>query len=398
MANHSYRAASTGVLTRFSVRSVVILAILPVLFASGCAKKGLQAIEHKPLPLPAITTSTISASRLLDIQLGGGRKHDPLNLRMVPLNSGYVSMSRSGVIEAVDGQGKSLWKHKAGMALTGGVAASDALVAAGSDQGKVQVWSAQTGEPLWSAAVSGSVITSPLIAGDRLIVLANDGSVTGFDSASGKPIWHFSLPVSKLNIRGQAAPILLNPETVLLASDGGSVYALDRASGLPRWERRVALGDGRNDRERLTDIDSAPAVLGDQVYSTSYQGQVTALDTAAQRMNWTVEASSLQSPAVTPTMVVVSTTEGTVLALSREDGKELWRQESLGWRGLSNPVFVGNHFWVGDQQGYVHALDPATGAIQGRVQAKGAITQLAAQQNRLIVNADNGHYSVWQVS
>ncbi len=65
----------------------------------------------------------------------------------------------------------------------------------------------------------------------------------------------------------------------------------------------------------------------------------------------------------------VSTSDGDVVALKRRTGVEVWRQKGLGHRRLSGPVVAGDEIVVADFQGYVHWLDKATGAINGRIRA-----------------------------
>ena len=59
---------------------------------------------------------------------------------------------------------------------------------------------------------------------------------------------------------------------------------------------------------------------------------------------------------------------------------------------------IGNYIAVGDLDGVVHLLDPATGDIVSRVQTKGALHSLQAQGSRLLTQSDSGQVAIWQLA
>src|SRR5690606_10502926 len=65
--------------------------------------------------------------------------------------------------------------------------------------------------------------------------------------------------------------------------------------------------------------------------------------------------------------VYVSTAEGAVVKIGRDNGIELWRQDALSRRRLSAPAVLGPLVAVADMQGYVHFLDRSSGALAARV-------------------------------
>jgi outer membrane protein assembly factor BamB len=67
----------------------------------------------------------------------------------------------------------------------------------------------------------------------------------------------------------------------------------------------------------------------------------------------------------------VSASDGSLVALKRRTGIEVWRNETLKRRSLSAPVVVGDHVAVADLEGYVHFFDRATGAIAARAKTSG---------------------------
>jgi Ca-activated chloride channel family protein len=65
-----------------------------------------------------------------------------------------------------------------------------------------------TGKHIWEAAISGDVISAPVIDGDRVYVTCFDGTSYAFDFAGGKQIW-------KKQNAGTSAPVIANGQVVM---------------------------------------------------------------------------------------------------------------------------------------------------------------------------------------
>ncbi len=94
----------------------------------------------------------------------------------------------------------------------------------------------------------------------------------------------------------------------------------------------------------------------------------------------------------------VSTDQGAVVAVSRRDGTELWRQDALRLRRLSGPAVDGDAVVVGDFEGYLHFLDRASGEMLARTRAGGdSISNSPLVVNgTVIVQDDGGRVSAFQ--
>jgi outer membrane protein assembly factor BamB len=60
-----------------------------------------------------------------------------------------------------------------------------------------------------------------------------------------------------------------------------------------------------------------------------------------------------------------------VHALDKITGASVWKQDKLAARFPSGPARVGGYLGVVDGEGYLHLLDPRTGALVGRVATDG---------------------------
>src|SRR5690606_11362458 len=290
-----------------------------------------------------------------------------------------------------------VWQKKVTKAgLSAGVEAAQGLVVAGNSKGQLFALDQQTGEQRWAAQLSGAILAHSLIHADRVITVTNDGTVFAHEVNSGNQVWTYKLPQVQFSLRGQAAPVALDPRHVLIASANGYVYALDALTGVPKMQRRVAVSDGRSDIQRLNDIDGEPVVAGQFLVTTSYQGQVTVLDLASQQIIWSQDASSIQRPEVVGNGVFVAQTDGKIVAYEITSGQKLWENDQLLHRQLSNPVMLGGDLVVGDLDGVLHLINPSNGQLIGRSKTSGEVRTLRVLDNQLYVSTRKGAYSVWQ--
>ncbi|KGT46964.1 outer membrane protein assembly factor BamB [Acinetobacter sp. HR7] len=362
---------------------------------AGCAGKSIKVEEAKPNPLPKLAQAKTLVP-VFSSSVSSTDEADPLRLRLDADNGVVFAVNPNGEVTAYQGK-QRLWQKKVTKAgLSAGVEAAQGLVIVGNTKGQLFALDQQTGEQRWAAQLSGAVIAPSLIHADRVISIANDGTVFAHEAVSGKEVWTYKLPNVQFSLRGQAAPVALDPRHVLIASANGYIYAIDAVTGVPKMQRRVAVSDGRSDIQRLNDIDGEPVVAGQFVVTTSYQGQVTVLDLASQQIIWSEDASSIQRPEVVGNGVFVAQTDGKITAYEITSGQKLWENDQLLHRKLSNPVMLGGDLVVGDLDGVLHLINPATGQIIGRSKTSGEVRTLRVIDNQLYVSTRKGAYSIWQ--
>ncbi|MFP3561541.1 PQQ-binding-like beta-propeller repeat protein, partial [Paraburkholderia sp. SIMBA_049] len=84
------------------------------------------------------------------------------------------------------------------------------------------------------------------------VLSANDGFLHGLSLQTGQSVWQFATQVPAISVRGSAAPTLLDNETALLATADGRLHAITVDNGLPLWSRRVGVGAGSSEVERMS--------------------------------------------------------------------------------------------------------------------------------------------------
>ena len=363
---------------------------------SGCSFLNKSKVEEvKPNPLPRLTQST-------DLALVGSYKvsatdaADPLRLRIKSDQGNLFILDPKGTVSAYQGQQRLWEKQVSKTGLSSGVEAAEGVVIVGNKKGQLFALDEATGAEKWTAQLSGALISSALIHAGRVVVVANDGTVFGYELESGQQVWTYKLPNEQLSLRGQASPVPVDPRTVVIASSNAYIYAIDAITGTLRMQRPVAVSDGRSDIQRLIDIDGDPVAAGQFLVTASYQGQVTVTDMASQRVVWSEDSSSLTRPEVAGRQVFVAQADGKIVSYDLLNGTKLWENDQLLNRKLSNPVVLGDHLVVGDLDGVLHLIDPTSGTLVGRSKSTGEVRWLRVLDNQLYAVTRTGALSIWQ--
>lgn len=385
---------------RSTAMHVAVIAIMATAVI-GC-NRGIKPVVNDPVKLVQIAQPISVLQPVFSTDVGNKNvsKKDPLDLQVGYGNTQIVTASRGGDLVGFDKAGQRLWSVDVGDQITGGVAIDELSQTAiiSTRGGLVMAFDSATGAERWQQQLSGSVLTPALISNNRVILSANDGFLHGLSLQNGQSVWQFATQVPAISIRGSAAPTLLDAKTALLATADGRLHAITVDNGLPLWSRRVGVGTGSSEVERMSDVDGMPIVDNNQLFAISYSGQLLGIDLASRQVMFVNELASLKALAVNNQQVVATSLDGKVVAYNRSNGQVLWESEELAYRHLTNPVMIGNYIAVGDFDGVVHLFDPATGKIVSRVQTKGVLTNLQVQGSRLMTQSTSGQVAIWQLA
>ena len=383
-----------------TVMHVAVLAVMSTAVI-GC-NRGIKPVVNDPVKLVQIAQPISVLQPVFSTDVGNKKssKKDPLDLQVGYTNEQIVTASRGGELTGFNNTGERLWSVDVDEQITGGVAldalSQTAIISTRS--GKVMAFDSATGEKRWQQQLSGSVLTPALITNNRVVLSANNGFLHGLSLQTGQSVWQFATQVPAISVRGSAAPTLLDSKTALLATADGRLHAVTADNGLPQWSRRVGVGAGSSEVERMSDVDGAPIVDKNQMFAISYSGQLLGIDLASRQVMFVNEQASLKALAVNTQQVIATGLDGKVVAYDRNTGAVLWESEELAYRHLTNPVMIGNYIAIGDLDGVVHLFDPASGKIVSRVETKGALSSLQVQGSRLMTQSTSGQVAIWQLA
>ncbi len=352
------------------MKRILILFVLTSLVACGSVfKRGESRKELPPEPLPNIEAS-IKLDR--DWSFGIGASLDEGGQHLTPAVDAeqvYTADPEGRISAAGLSDGKRRWSTKLDAVISGGVGTGDGLVLVGTSKGVVHALDARDGKELWNSRVSSEVLTPPVTATGMVVARAGDGRIYGLSAVDGASKWSFRRSVPSLSLRGAGTPSLYK-QVVVLGFASGKIVAAEVATGRIIWDVNVTQPRGRNEVERLVDIDARPVLAGSVIYVAAYQGRITALALGSRRILWARDVSTYNDLSVDEANIYVTDEQDTVFALDRLTGTTVWKQESLKRRRLSPPTTTGGYVFVGDKEGYLHVLRKSDGQLVGRSRLK----------------------------
>jgi outer membrane protein assembly factor BamB len=207
--------------------------------------------------------------------------------------------------------------------------------------------------PVWTAGLGGGPVRcTPAVLGGAVLA-AGRATLHARDLATGAGLWAV--------VTGAPCPARPVPHagTLFAVTDADTVHALDPADGSARW--RAALPPGA---ERDLPLAAAPCPGPDgSLLVSGRSGDLRALDAATGAERWTrrIGGTGCSTPTVHDGTVLVGSEEGGLWALDALTGEPRWTYPAPGGV-VSSPAVAGGTVHVGGFDGQVHAVDVATGA------------------------------------
>jgi outer membrane assembly lipoprotein YfgL len=359
------------------------LLVAAALLLAACA-----ADRPKPTPLQPLEPR-IAGRLVWSAQIGALRY--PL-LPAVRDGVFYVA-GGDGEISALQADdGRLLWRASAGAPLAAGVGSDGRFTAVVTRGNEVVVFDG--GREVWRKRVPSSVVTPPLVAGERVFVKGVDRAVHAFDALDGRRLWTLQRPGEALTL---AQPgVLAAFRDTLLVGQGPRLAGVDPLRGTLRWEVAMAQPRGTNEVERLADLVGPPVRVGDRVCARAFQSAVACADAARGAVLWSRNAGGVQAVGGDAELLIGADASDRITAWRAATGDVVWNNEQLLYRGLSGAVVVGPVVVFGDSEGWVHFLSAATGEQQLRLQTSGGPvvgTPALSGQTLLVTTRDGGLFA-----
>ena len=124
----------------------------------------------------------------------------------------------------------------------------------------------------------------------------------------------------------------------------------------------------------------------------TFQGRAACYETERGGQLWARAASSFGGLVADGRSMYLSEDTGAVVALDKNTGASIWKQDSLSHRNLSTPLPFGDHVVVGDFEGQVHFLKVEDGSFAARTGTDGGAIAAAPVRvgNKVLVQTRKG--------
>jgi len=272
------------------------------------------------------------------------------------------------------------------------LALSPALVVLGDVNGTLYGIDPETGRILWRQRLSSVVLGHPVKAGNDFMVQAADNRIYRFSSA-GKKRWSYAGQVGGLTMRKGTSP-RVSGDVVYAIFTNGDVVAVRADSGNLIWRRQLLLDMNAVTLSEMKVPISDPVLVGNILIVSFYQGTMIALSTEDGRQLWQRHLSLRSTPSIQGGHLLAATSHGAIVSLDVANGATLWQQH-LGKGELVGPTLSNGRLFAGDDHGHVYSLT-LDGRKAGMLNLPGRLdrTPIAVPGGILIRNNLGGLYLI----
>ncbi|HZL49071.1 MAG TPA: PQQ-binding-like beta-propeller repeat protein [Solirubrobacteraceae bacterium] len=205
----------------------------------------------------------------------------------------------------------------------------------------------------------------PVIYGNHIFQLADDGVLIAINKSTGRTFWAHSLGVLSASTPAVTSSTVY--ATVLSTGKPGipgRVFAIDYKTGRTRWWRDLP-----------SPSESSPLLDRGRLYFGSQDGTVYALDARNGHVAWTYHAGGAvkASPTLSGGVLYFGDYSGHAQAISEQSGRQLWVSGSEGallgsGTFYSTAAVVYGRVFLGNTDGRIYAYDASTGRLDWAVQ------------------------------
>jgi outer membrane protein assembly factor BamB len=265
------------------------------------------------------------------------------------------------------------------------------------DDGVLNVLDKRNGYLIWSRRLGQLSASTPAVTANTLYVTIlysghprSPGRIIALNSANGSIRWWHALP------SGSESSPLVNSGRVFFGSQNGTVYALDDRTGAPVWTYRAASA-----------VKASPTLAGSVLYFGDYSGRLQAISEQTGRRLWVTKSEGAllgsgnfySTAAVVYGRVFLGNTDGRIYAYDASTGHLDWAVQTGAYvyasPAVTNAPGLGPTIYIGSYNGTFYALNARSGHVSWRFNAHGRISGSATILGRIVYFSDLGSHRTY---
>ncbi len=281
------------------------------------------------------------------------------------------TLSGNGIVALDARDGALRWRHATDAAIKRAPAYCDGRLFGVTATGRVLGLAAENGKLLWTYQLGDPsqrwVYSSPLTRSGR-VYIGVSSHFAALDQESGDVVWRRDDFGRNDFLPSYASPAAFDKYIVVaFYTQRTNLAVLEAATGKTVW----AISEGKPYY-----MYSTPVVDEDGAIYTVSGGAARAFDLETGEVKWEIPFTPNRihaTPALAEGRLFVGTGAGTLHALDANSGGEIWRWDTTGDGALftpyvrkgeatlTSPVVAGNNVYVAAANGFLYALNTATG-------------------------------------
>ncbi|HUA71657.1 MAG TPA: PQQ-binding-like beta-propeller repeat protein [Solirubrobacteraceae bacterium] len=268
------------------------------------------------------------------------------------------------------------------------------------DDGSAKELDAKTGRKVWETKVGTLAAASPALGvGQGLVYVAllstnphagqtpGNGRFAALSMKTGGVVWSKVIPAGT-----ESSPIVVG-NSVYFGDQGGTVYSLNATTGQVNWTYHAS-----------GPVKGGPAFANGILYFGDYAGRAYAVNAATGHQVWAVNTAGADfgfgsgnfysTPAVAFGRVYMGNTDGRVYSFAAKTGQLAWATGTGAYVYASAAVDdapgVGPTIYLGSYDGNFYAFNAQSGAIRWKHPAGGKISGSATIVGDVVYYSDLG--------
>jgi outer membrane protein assembly factor BamB len=258
------------------------------------------------------------------------------------------------------------------------------------DNGVLNVLDKRNGYLIWSRQLGRLSASTPAVTANTVYVTIlysghpkSPGRVIALDSSNGDVRWWHALP------SGSESSPMLGDGRVFFGSQNGTVYALEDRTGALAWTYHAASA-----------VKASPTLSGGVLYFGDYSGRLQAISAQSGRRLWVSRSEGAllgsgnfySTAAVVYGRVFLGNTDGRIYAYDASSGHLDWAVQTGAYvyasPAVTNAPGLGPTIYIGSYNGSFYALNARSGHVGWRFNAHGRISGSATILGRVVYFAD----------
>ena len=335
----------------------VLIVLLSALILQGCSQ------TQPKLGAPASMENQVDLRTSWRRGVDGAFGEASERFNIVNEDNSLYLVTKRGVIYQVDEtDGHRIKRIKLDTEISAGLAKNGDTVYVSTYEAELIAVSLSAEKEIWRKTLTSEILSEVSVVANKLAVQTSDGWLSVLDANTGNTLWRTKETVPALSVRGTNVPIIANGK-VMAGYANGQLKAYGLLNGKDAWSFEVGKPEGKYEIERLADVDGRLLVQDKTVFSTAYNGTISAIDISNGNPLWQRSIPSALSTAIIDDLVVVIDQDSKVFALNAKSGNVVWQQDQLAGRSLISPVIFNGYIATMDRAGYVHLLDKDSGEV-----------------------------------
>lgn len=299
----------------------------------------------------------------------------------------YIA-STDGFLYALNQQtGATVWRMNIGDYLTDStpVLVGQVLFVA-THSSMMEALNAHTGQMYWTFDTREKIQAPPMVAGNR-VVLASRTTVWALDTSDGHVLWNFHQGVAAWPSTG--SPTLAGNTLYIGLGSSTQFWALNVQNGQVQWSFDT--------KDRIT---STSLVGNESVYVATWHGTIFALNRTTGQELWSYSLNPNESQNVIDGVggsmafaegkLYVGDYRGGILCIDAAKGRVVWRFATAA-QVIATPIVASGLVYVGSSDGYFYALNTQTGRPTWRYPTGEVRDSATLASNHLFVGSVDGN-------